>query len=153
MGNGTQIGRVRGLGSSHHGAHHWLMQRVTGVGNLVAGLFLAISLAGRSDFSYAALSGWIAQPIPAVMCAVLVISTFWHARMGLQVLIEDYVPGSGSRFGVGLMLNLIMFTGAAFALVCIGKIAFANPALDVISAAQSAAAAQAEAAAAAQGGM
>jgi succinate dehydrogenase / fumarate reductase membrane anchor subunit len=149
MGNGTQIGRVRGLGSAHHGAHHWLMQRVTAVGNLVSAGFLAISLAMRDDFSYAAVAGWIAEPIPAMMLVLLVVSTFWHARMGLQVVVEDYVPNSGSRFGVTIMLNLVVFAAAAFALFCIGKIALANPALDAISAAQSAAQAQA----AAQGGM
>ena len=40
MGNGTELGRVRGLGSAHHGAHHWLIQRFTAVGNLVLMLFL-----------------------------------------------------------------------------------------------------------------
>ena len=149
MGNGTEIGRVRGLGSAHHGAHHWLLQRVTGVGNLVSVGFLVISLALRDDYSYAAVAGWIAQPIPALMLAMLVVSTFWHARLGLQVLIEDYVTDSGSRFGVTILLNLAVFAGAAFALFCIGRIALANPAMDMISAAQAAAAAQAGA----QGGM
>ena len=149
MGNGTEIGRVRGLGSAHHGAHHWLLQRVTGVGNLVSVGFLVISLALRDDYSYAAVAGWIAQPIPALMPAMLVVSTFWHARLGLQVLIEDYVTDSGSRFGVTILLNLAVFAGAAFALFCIGRIALANPAMDMISAAQAAAAAQAGA----QGGM
>ena len=150
MGNGTQIGRVRGLGSSHHGAHHWLLQRMTGVGNLISVGFLVISLAMRSDYSYAAISGWIAQPITALMLALLVVSTFWHARLGLQVLMEDYVPNGGSRFGITIILNLLLIGGAAFGLICIGKIALANPALDMISASQAAAAAQAGAA---QGGM
>ena len=149
MGNGTEIGRVRGLGSAHHGAHHWLLQRVTGVGNLVSVGFLVISLALRDDYSYAAVAGWIAQPIPALMLAMLVVSTFWHARLGLQVLIEDYVTDSGSRFGVTILLNLAVFAGAAFALFCIGRIALANPAMDMLLAGQAAAAAQAGA----QGGM
>ena len=45
MGNGTSIGRVRGLGSAHEGAHHWLVQRFTAIGNIVLALFLALSLA------------------------------------------------------------------------------------------------------------
>ena len=94
MGNGTRIGQVRGLGSSHHGAHHWLVQRVTGVGNLVSAGFLVISLALRDDFSYAALAEWAAQPIPALMLALLVISTFWHARLGLQVMVGCMVSTS-----------------------------------------------------------
>lgn len=133
MGNGTQIGRVRGLGSAHHGAHHWLMQRVTAVGNLVSVGFLVISLAMMPNHSFATVSGWMGEPLPALMMAMLVVSTFWHARMGLQVLIEDYVPDSGSRFGVTILLNLAMFAGAAFGLICIARIALAAPAAVAIA--------------------
>lgn len=133
MGNGTQIGRVRGLGSAHHGAHHWLMQRVTAVGNLVSVGFLVISLATMPNLSYGAVSGWIAEPIPALMMALLVVTTFWHARMGLQVVVEDYVPDTGSRFGVTILLNLVMFAGAAFGLICIARLALAAPAVAAVA--------------------
>lgn len=116
MGNGTSIGKVRGLGSAHHGAHHWLIQRLTAVGNLVTVLFLIVSLLLLPDLEYATVTGWLARPVPALMMALLVISTFWHARLGLQVLAEDYVPNSGSRFGVLLLLKLVYFAGAAAAL-------------------------------------
>ena len=123
MGNGTSIGRVRGLGSAHTGAHHWLLQRFTAVGNLITLVFLIVSLLTLPNMSYATVSGWISQPIPAVMMALLVLTTFWHARIGLQVLIEDYVHDSGSRFGVMLALNLAWIGGTVFGLFCIARLA------------------------------
>ena len=122
MGNGTSIGRVRGLGSAHDGAHHWLVQRFTAVGNLVTVLFLGISLVMLPDLDHATVTGWISEPIPAFMLALLVITTFWHGRLGLQVLIEDYVHEAGSKFAALLVLNLLTFAGAGFGLFCIARL-------------------------------
>ena len=124
MGNGTSIGRVRGLGAAHQGPHHWLMQRFTAFGNLVTVLFLGVSLALLGDYSYASVSGWLSAPLPAFMVALLVISTFWHAKLGLQVVIEDYLHESGSKFAAILLLNIASFAGAAFGLFCIARLAF-----------------------------
>ncbi|WP_340587924.1 succinate dehydrogenase, hydrophobic membrane anchor protein [Erythrobacter alti] len=124
MGNGTSIGRVRGLGSAHEGPHHWLVQRFTAVGNLVTVLFLFVSLVMLPDLQHATVAGWIAEPIPAFMMALLVVTTFWHARLGLQVLIEDYVHEAGSKFAVLLILNLLTFAGAGFGLFSIARLAF-----------------------------
>ncbi|WP_271078066.1 succinate dehydrogenase, hydrophobic membrane anchor protein [Aurantiacibacter sp. MUD61] len=124
MGNGTSIGRVRGLGSAHEGPHHWLVQRFTAVGNLVTVLFLGISLFMLPNLSYETVSGWIAEPVPAFMVALLIITTFWHARLGLQVLIEDYVHEAGSKFAALLILNLLTFAGAGFGLFCVARLAF-----------------------------
>ncbi|MFA6218560.1 MAG: succinate dehydrogenase, hydrophobic membrane anchor protein [Erythrobacter sp.] len=125
MGNGTSIGRVRGLGSAHHGAHHWLVQRFTAIGNLVLMLFLVTSLALLPNYDYATVSGWAAQTLPATALALLVVSVFWHARLGLQVLVEDYVPNSGTRFGVLALLNLATIGGGAFGVVSIARLALA----------------------------
>ena len=122
MGNGTSIGRVRGLGASRTGTHHWLLQRWTAIGNLVLIAFLSISLLLLPSFSYQAVREWIASPVPAVAVALLIVSTFWHARLGLQVLIEDYVHG-GNRLAALIALNLIVFAGAAFGLLSIIRLA------------------------------
>lgn len=128
MGNGTEIGRVRGYGSAHHGAHHWLLQRFTAAGNLALGLFLAFSLALLPGYDYAALVDWAKNPLVATALALLIVSTFWHARLGLQVLIEDYVHEAGSRFAVLLLLNLAAVGGAMFGLVSIARIALTGAA-------------------------
>ena len=128
MGNGTSIGRVRGLGSAHHGAHHWLLQRFTAIGNLVLMAFLATSFALLPGYDFAAVSDWIARPLPATALALLIVSVFWHARLGLQVLIEDYVHTSGNKFAVLALLNLATIGGAAFGLFCIARLALAGAA-------------------------
>lgn len=123
MGNGTSIGRVRGLGSAKAGAHHWLIQRFTAIGNLVLGLYLAVSFVLLPDFSHGTITGWLGGTIPSIAVALFVISSFWHARLGLQVLIEDYVTDDGVKFGVLAVLNLLAFGGAAFGLFSILRIA------------------------------
>ena len=123
MGNGTSIGKVRGLGSAHEGAHHWLLQRFTAVGNLVLALWLVVSFVLLPDMSYATVSNWLAAPIPATAMILLIISTFWHARLGLQVLIEDYVHNSGTKFGVITLLNLAVIGGGAFAVFSVARLA------------------------------
>lgn len=128
MGNGTSIGRVRGLGSAHEGAHHWLLQRFTAIGNLVLVLFLAISLALLPDYGFATVSGWVSGTLPATALVLLIVSTFWHARLGLQVLIEDYVHDAGSKFGVLVLLNLATIGGAAFGIVSIARLALGGAA-------------------------
>jgi len=125
MGHGTPIGRARGLGSAHHGAHHWLLQRFTAIGNLVLMSWLVVSFALLPDFTHETVSDWLASPISALAMALLVISTFWHARLGLQVLIEDYVHDAALKFASLALLNLAVFAGGGFALLAIGRVAFA----------------------------
>ncbi|MEO1968093.1 MAG: succinate dehydrogenase, hydrophobic membrane anchor protein [Sphingomonadaceae bacterium] len=124
MGNGTELGRVRGLGSAHHGAHHWLLQRFTAIGNFILMLFLAVSLMLLPAYDQGTMAQWVANPVTATALALLVISVFWHARLGLQVLIEDYIHESGSRFAYIVLLNFAAFGGAAFGLISIARIAF-----------------------------
>lgn len=123
MGNGTSIGRVRGLGSAHEGTHHWLVQRFTAIGNLVLMLFLLTGLALLPAYTHAAVTDWIGQPLVAVAMALLIVSVFWHARLGLQVLIEDYVHTAGNKFALIALLNLATIGGAAFGLFCIARLA------------------------------
>ena len=123
MGNGTSIGRVRGLGSAKHGSQHWLMQRYTAVGNLVLSAWFAVSLLLLPNFNFVTLHDWFASPVSATGVALLVISTFWHAKLGIQVVIEDYLHEEGTKFAALAALNLSVFGGAAFGVVCIARIA------------------------------
>jgi len=123
MGNGTSIGRVRGLGSAHSGAHHWLVQRFSAIGNLVLGLWLIISLITLPDYDFKTVREWISGGIPATAMALLVVSAFWHARLGVQVLIEDYVHEHANKFAALAALNLSAFAAAAFGLFCVVRLA------------------------------
>jgi succinate dehydrogenase / fumarate reductase membrane anchor subunit len=123
MGNGTSIGKVRGLGSSHSGSHHWLLQRFTAVGNLLLVLWFIASLLMLPNLHFLTVREWIARPFPASAMALLIVTTFWHARLGMQVMFEDYIHTSGNKFGVIALLNLATFGGAAFGLFCIIRLA------------------------------
>lgn len=123
MGNGTSIGRVRALGSAHSGTHHWLVQRYTAVGNLVLSLWLVFSLLGLHAYDFATVREWAAQPVPATCLALFVISTFWHARLGLQVVVEDYLHEEANKVGAMIALNLVTVAGAVFGLLSVVRIA------------------------------
>lgn len=128
MGNGTPIGRVRGLGTAHEGAHHWMLQRFTAIGNLVLMTYLVISFLMIGDFSYATIVKWLSQPLAATALILLVISEFWHARLGLQVVVEDYMVDPGTKFALIAALNLATIGGAAFAIFSVASLAFGGQA-------------------------
>lgn len=127
-GKGTALGHVRGLGSSHHGSHHWLLQRFTAIGNLVSVLFLAVSIALLPDLQYATVREWLSGALPSIVLALMIVSVFWHARLGLQVMIEDYVHTPGNKFAAVAALNLAAVAGAGFGLFCIVRIALGGAA-------------------------
>jgi succinate dehydrogenase / fumarate reductase, membrane anchor subunit len=115
MGNGTELGRVRGLGSAKEGAHHWWRQRVTAGSNLFLLVWFLISLTRLGGFDYATVKAWIGSAWVAVPLILLVLSTCWHARLGLQVLIEDYQHDESRVVG----LILLEFFLAAIAVTAI----------------------------------
>jgi succinate dehydrogenase / fumarate reductase membrane anchor subunit len=123
MGDGTSIGKVRGTGSAHSGSHHWLLQRFTAIANLLLAGWLIASFALLPGFSFATVHDWIVGPLPGIAIALLIVSTFWHAKLGLQVLIEDYVHESANKFACITALNLASFGGAGFGLLCVIRLA------------------------------
>jgi succinate dehydrogenase / fumarate reductase, membrane anchor subunit len=123
MGNGTSLGRVRGLGSAHNGAHHWLMQRYTAIGNVVLGVWFVASMILMPNFSYVTVHDWAVSPVTAVCLALLLICTVWHARLGMQVMFEDYLQNPGGKFAVMAVLNLAAFAAVAFGLFTLIRLA------------------------------
>ena len=123
MGNGTSIGRVRGLGSARSGGHHWVFDRVLAIGNLVATLWFVASLVMLPNLSHQTVTEWLARPVPATMMALLVITSFWHGKMGMQVMLEDYLHDHGTRFAVVSLVNFAAFAGGAFGLLCVLRLA------------------------------
>ena len=123
MNKGTEIGEVRGLGSAHHGAGHWVLMQATSAGALITCAYLVISFLLLPDLSYPTVTSWLRGLGPSFAIALLIVAVFWHARLGLQVLVEDYVHTPGTRFATLLVINLAAFAGAAFGLLCLIRIA------------------------------
>jgi succinate dehydrogenase / fumarate reductase membrane anchor subunit len=123
MGNGTPIGRVRGLGAAKHGSHHWWHQRLTAGSNLLLVTWLVVSLFRLPLWDYRALVLWLSSPWASVPLILAVISVFYHLRLGLQVVIEDY-QHDFSRIVALVLLNFYAIGGAALAIYAVLKIAF-----------------------------
>ncbi len=128
MGSGTNIGKVRGLGSAKHGGGHWINQRTTAVGNLLLTTWLVASLLIMPNFDQGTLAQWLAQPTVAVPMILMLVSIFWHMRLGLQVLIEDYVHDDALKFGAMTLLNFYVVAGAVFGIFTVAKLAFTGAA-------------------------
>ncbi len=126
MGNGTSIGRVRGLGSSHQGTHHWLGSRLSAVGNLILIPFLIVSLALMPAHDYATVHAWAAKPIPSTALVLIMINTFYHARLGVQVMLEDYIHEDSGKVGAWLLVNTLPLAGAAYGIISVIRIALGS---------------------------
>jgi succinate dehydrogenase / fumarate reductase membrane anchor subunit len=100
----TPLGRVRGLGAAHSGTEHFWLQRLTAVANvplLIGFLIVVVSLAGSG---HAAVIAKLQNPFVAILILAALISILIHMRIGMQVIIEDYVH-SESRKILALMAN------------------------------------------------
>jgi succinate dehydrogenase / fumarate reductase membrane anchor subunit len=120
----TPLGRVRGLGSARSGTEHFWRQRLTAIANVplvLGGVMLMISLTGRS---YPAVKQILASPLVAVLMLLFILSITTHMKIGMQVIIEDYVHEEKQKLTL-LMLNI--FYAVAIGLACafaIFKISF-----------------------------
>jgi succinate dehydrogenase / fumarate reductase membrane anchor subunit len=120
----TPIGKVRGLGSGHHGGEHWLRERLTSAALLLLGLWLVASLLLLPDLSRRTISEWLAMPSGGVPMFLLVVIAFQHGIDGLKVVIDDYVHDEANRL---LVTGILYFAGigaGSLALFSLAKIAF-----------------------------
>ena len=119
----TPLSKVRGLGSSKEGTHHWWMQRVSAIANIPLVIWFVISMLGHVKSDYATLSGWMQVPLVAVLMILLVVNMAYHMKLGLQIAIEDYVHGR-ARIVSLLVLNFVTIVLAVMGIFSILKISF-----------------------------
>ena len=120
----TPLGKVRGLGSAHHGGEHWLTERVTSIALLFLGTWLLASLLLLPKLDQRTLVEWLHAPSGTIPMALFVIIGFRHALDGMKVVVDDYVHEEGSRFAWNILLLFLAVAGGAIALFAVGRIAF-----------------------------
>ena len=112
----TPLARVKGLGAAGHGVEHWWLHRMTAVSNvplIVAFVIIVASLAGRS---HAEALRIVSHPIVAILLVLCFISVSNHMRLGMQIVIEDYVHDKGLKIAALIANN---FFAAVIAVVCL----------------------------------
>jgi len=120
----SPLRRVTYLGSAKSGSSHWYAQRVTAVALVLLGLWLVISLASMGGASHEHVVAWLSSPVAAAFAVLLVLTAAWHAMLGLQVVIEDYVGDKGARMAVLLVVKFALVVAAVIGVLAVLRIAF-----------------------------
>jgi len=105
----SSLGRVRGLGSANEGVHHWRAQRITAIALVPLSLWFAFSVTGLVGADYAVFQAWLSQFGNALLMLLLMVALYYHAMLGIQVVIEDYVTGEGAKMVTLLVVKLLLF--------------------------------------------
>ncbi|MSP51042.1 MAG: succinate dehydrogenase, hydrophobic membrane anchor protein [Alphaproteobacteria bacterium] len=87
----SPLGRVRGLGSAKSGTNHWWHQRLTALALIPLTVWFAVSLVAMTGRGYDTAVNWLASPVSACLMILLIGAGFYHMKLGLQVIIEDYI--------------------------------------------------------------
>lgn len=124
MRKGTELGRVRGLGAARSGVGHWWMQRVTAAGNLAVFTWFIVSLLRLPAHDYVTVTSWLRQPVAALPMLLLILSVFYHFRLGVQVMLEDYLHGEGTKVIAIALLNFYAIGTGVAATFAVLKLAF-----------------------------
>jgi len=110
----TPLARARGLGSAREGSHHWWHQRVTAIALLPLTFWVAIALAGLPEASYHDVVAWVKAPWNTILLLSFIIVAFFHAMLGLQIVIEDYVHTDSLKILAVLGAKIVLaFLGVA----------------------------------------
>ena len=121
----SPLGRVLGLGSAKEGVEHWWRQRITAIALVPLVLWFVIAVIHHVGADRAAMVAWMHEPIPAMMMILLIVATFYHAALGLQVVIEDYIHGEAMRLGALIVMRLLCILFVVRGILAVLTLAFA----------------------------
>lgn len=123
----SPLGRAVGLGSAKEGVEHWWVQRVTAVALVPLALWFVAATIRFMGADIAAVQDWLGHPLPAILMVLVLIATFYHAALGLQVVIEDYVPGELARIGLIVAVRLACVALAVAGIFAVLVLALGTP--------------------------
>ena len=112
----TPLGRVRGLGSAKSGLDHWWHQRLTALALIPLTAWFAVSLIVIASGTYQQAVDWIRDPIVAGLLILMLAAGYYHLKLGMQVIIEDYVHSEWLKIAA---LIVVTFWCIALALASI----------------------------------
>jgi len=122
----STLGRVRGLGSSHHGVGHWWAQRLTAVALVPLVLWFVVSALSMVGADYETFRAWVGSFGNAVLLILLTIALFHHAQLGIQVVIEDYVHGETVKVTGLILTKFVAVLAGVSTVLAILKVAIAG---------------------------
>ena len=121
----SPLGRAIGLGSAKEGVEHWWRQRMTAVALVPLVLWFVIAVIGLVGADRAAMVAWVHNPMTAVLLILLLVATFYHAALGLQVVIEDYIHGEAMRLAVLVIMRFLCIVFVVRGILAVLKLALA----------------------------
>jgi succinate dehydrogenase / fumarate reductase membrane anchor subunit len=122
----SQLGQVRGLGPARSGTAHWWIQRVTAVALVPLTIWFVLSVFHLEGLERARVVHWAGHPVNATLLLALIVATFHHMQLGLQVVIEDYVHVESVRLSSVLAVKAIAILLGLASAVAVLKMAFAG---------------------------
>ena len=122
----SPLGRAIGLGSAKDGVEHWWLQRITAVALVPLSLWFVIAIIRLVGADSDGVRDWVGNPLPAIMLVLLLIATFYHAALGLQVVIEDYIHAELTKLGLVVIVRLGCFALAVAGVFAVLSMAVAT---------------------------
>ncbi len=118
----SPLARVRGLGSAKKGVHHWWLQRLTALALVPLSLWFIYSLVVITGAEYTTVIAWLSQPLNAVLMLLFVFSLYYHAVLGVQVVIEDYIESEWQKIACLILINFLAWIAGLSATISVLKI-------------------------------
>jgi succinate dehydrogenase / fumarate reductase, membrane anchor subunit len=120
----SPLARVLGHGSAKEGVHHWWVQRLTSIALVPLMVWFVVALLSLPLHDRASVAAWAARGWTPLLLILFILVATWHSRLGVQVVIEDYVPSPGTKSFSLILSSFVHLFVAAAAIFAVLKVAF-----------------------------